>query len=872
VGSGRPGGVIARAARGARAPHDVSAAEKARHGNGSAAPSATPSGAADSPLIAQYLALKAQYPDALLLSRVGDFYEAYGDDAVELASALNIVCTSKEAGKGKRVAMAGVPHHSADHYLARLLRQRRIVAIAEQMEEPVPNRLVRREIVRVLTPGTVLEDQFLDAARNNYLCALACAAGFTAIAAADVSTSSAFVSLVADEDALASELDRLAPAEIVVEAEEEAGRIARFLDQRCRVAVYDPSERPEVESAALAQLSVAEQPAARQALGLLLRYLTHLRLDGKTLVAHARLHETRNTMSLDRATRRHLDLLVGSGESKTASLLAVLDRTKTSMGARLLAQWLCAPLLDVDEIRARHNDVAAFMAAPSFRVELQRALANVGDVERIVQKIHARRAGPRDVAALRHSLESAASAAGLLALESNPRFARFAAAMRGSGEAGTAGAPGGAAAAVAGLIETILLDEPSATLSEGGVIRPESSVELAELLRLRTGGREQLLALEAQTRAETGIKNLKIKYTQAFGYYYEVTRSQSHAMPQQFVRRQSLVNAERFTDERLRELEAKLVSGRTQQVALERRLFEALLEKVDAHHAELLACARAIAEVDVFCSLAQVAAEQRYCRPRMVAESAFAVEAGRHPVVEAFGGLDFVPNDCIVDSRRRFLLITGPNMGGKSTYLRQSALISILAQMGSFVPAASATLGIVDRLFTRIGAGDDIAAGRSTFYVEMAEMALILRNCTPRSLLLIDEVGRGTGTIDGLAIAQAISEYLLNLGDAMPVVLFATHFHELVDLAKTYGAIANLHVAVADEPAGPVFSHRLLPGSSSRSYGIAVATMAGMPRPVVERAQEIASELATRPPLATRRGKAPPHAHDLGNQLEMEIR
>jgi DNA mismatch repair protein MutS len=336
------------------------------------------------------------------------------------------------------------------------------------------------------------------------------------------------------------------------------------------------------------------------------------------------------------------------------------------------------------------------------------------------------------------------------------------------------------------------------------------------------------------------------------------------------VRRQSLVNAERFSDHRLKELEARILSARSQQVALEKRLFDEVVAKLDEMSSGLHACARAVAQVDVYCSLAQVAGERRYVRPKLVERSELAVEGGRHPVVEAYGGVDFVPNDCLVDAEHRFLLITGPNMGGKSTYLRQTALLSILAQMGSFVPAIRATLGVVDRLFTRIGAGDDIAAGRSTFYVEMSEMALILRQCTPRSLVLIDEVGRGTGTIDGLAIAQAISEHLLNLGDAMPIVLFATHFHELVDLAATFAGLDNLHVAVADEPTGPVFSHRLLRGSSSRSYGIAVADMAGMPKSIVERAGEIAKALEARPRVESRKSrKSAAGAQE--RQLQMEI-
>jgi DNA mismatch repair protein MutS len=864
VGPDRPGGVIARTARGVRAPHAVTTHEGPEPSAANGAPvhdEMVEIAAASSPLIAQYLSLKELYPEALVLSRVGDFYEAYGADAQDLSASLNIVCTSKEAGKGKRVAMAGVPHHSVDHYLAKLLRQRRVVAIAEQMEEPVPNRLVRREIVRVLTPGTVLEDQFLDAARNNFLCAVASAAGYTGIASTDISTSSTELCVVADTEALACELSRIAPAELVVQSDEDCERLKPLVSEQCRVALCDPGDDGRANAPVLARVALSERAAAGEALGLLERYLRHLRLDGAGLIASVDLHETRRTMALDRWTRRHLDLLAGSGESKAASLLGVLCKTKSPMGTRLLTQWLCAPLLDIAAIRDRHDRVEAFLASGSFRTELARILSAIGDIERIVQKVHARRAGPRDLAGLRRSLEHVAAVAALLGTQAGPHLDAFAESLTSNN------APRAVHAAVA----AALLDEPNATLLEGGVMRPEHDPDLAALVGLRSSGREQLLALESAVRAETGIKSLKIKYTQAFGYYYEVTRSTAHSMPAGFTRRQSLVNAERFTDERLRELEGRLVSGRAQQVALERRLFDELAARIDGFRDGVLFCARTIAHIDVFCSLAHVAAERRYTRPVMTEQSTLDVDAGRHPVVEAFGAVDFVPNECAVDSERRFLLITGPNMGGKSTYLRQTALISILAQMGSFVPAARAQIGVVDRLFTRIGAGDDLAAGRSTFYVEMAEMATILKNSTPRSLLLIDEVGRGTGTIDGLAIAQAISEYLLNQNDAMPIVLFATHFHELVDLAATYPAIANLHVAVADEPSGPVFSHRLLPGSSSRSYGVAVAHMAGMPAAVVDRAKEIASVLERRPSVAARRQRTSLKPSRERDQLKMEM-
>jgi DNA mismatch repair protein MutS len=815
---------------------------------------------ADSPLIAQYNALKSEFPEALLLSRVGDFYEAYGDDAEDLARSLHIILTSKEAGKGKRVGMAGVPYHSVDTYLARLIRQRRVVAIAEQMEQPVPNRLVRREIVRVLTPGTVLEDQFLTPDRHNHLCAVFKDPSAIAIVAADVSTGAATVQALGDEDDFAAALDALDPSEIVVADTAAAEMVEPLVGERCRVSVFELASAgasngsaADVPSA-LGVFSRDERPAAASALRLLESYLTRLKLDGAGICARALPASPASSMLIDPATRRHLDLVVGSGSDARASLLGVLARTRTSMGSRLLASRVCAPLVDVEEIKRRLDRVESLVRRASPRVELQESLAGIGDIERIVQKIGARRAGPRDVATLRRSLDAAALLGPAVERVGDAGLAALVAAIDADG----------ALARLTAMLKAALVEDPPSTLSDGGAIKPESSPALADVVELRTRSRERILALEAATRTRTGIKSLKVKYTQAFGYYFELPRSQSESVPPDFARRQSLVNAERFTNVDLKELETAILGAKARQVELEREAFEALLAEVDANSAALLAAAGAIAEIDVFCSLAQVAAERRYSRPDVVDERIIDVEAARHPIVEAFGGVDFVANECRADADKRFLLITGPNMGGKSTYLRQTALISVLAQMGSYVPASRAKLGIVDRMFTRIGAGDDIAAGRSTFYVEMAEMALILRRCTSRSLLLIDEVGRGTGTTDGLAIAQAVSEYLLGLTDAMPIVLFATHFHELVGLSDAFGLIENLHVAVAEEQSGPIFSHRVLQGASNRSYGIAVAKTAGLPPEVVARAQEIADEIESRPrlrskPVRRRTAEGPDH-------------
>lgn len=846
------GGITVRAGRRTRAPHD--------RGDGAKPPREIASAdGVDSPLIAQYVALKREHPEALLLSRVGDFYEAYGDDADDLARSLHIVLTSKDAGKGKRVAMAGVPYHSLDPYLARLMRQQRVVAIAEQMEAPVPNRLVRREVVRVLTPGTVSDEGLLDPERNNYLCAVARARGFTAVACADVSTGDATIQVASNDDELAAELERIRPAEAIVPSAIDAERVRAFAGERCRVAVHEAEPGVARAFAAIRDLSEEEGPSAAAALDLLASYLDAVKLDGASLTARARPVPTSAAMLLDASTRRHLDLLAGSGDERRASLLGVLGRTKTPMGHRLLAARIGAPLVDPSEIERRLDRVAALVGSSTLRAELHEGLAAIGDVERIVQRARSRRAGPRDLAALRRGLQSALEIAERLAAAGDAGLAPLGERMRG----------GGATAHTVSALAA-LVDEPPQTLADGGALKPESDVRLHEAVAIRSEARERLLALEAATRSRSGIRSLKIRYTQAFGYYFEIPRSATTAIPDDFTRRQSLVNAERFTNGELKALEAEILGAQSRQVAVERELFDALQAEVAASVDGLLAAGAALAEIDVHCALAQVAAERRYVRPQIATESVIDVADGRHPVVEAFGGVDFVANDCHADAQSRFLLITGPNMGGKSTYLRQTALISIMAQMGSFVPATTAKLGIVDRLFTRIGAGDDIAAGRSTFFVEMAEMAVILRRCTPRSLLLIDEVGRGTGTADGLAIAQAIGEHLLALDRAMPIVLFATHFHELVALAKTFHEVKNLHVVVADEAAGPVFSHRLLTGASSRSYGIAVARMAGLPPDVVDRALEIADEIEERPepkvPARRRRSAAGPDG-----QLSLEI-
>ena len=551
------------------------------------------------------------------------------------------------------------------------------------------------------------------------------------------------------------------------------------------------------------------------------------------------LYRRRHFLVLDPSTRKHLELTRAQGQNPRATLLATLDVCATAMGSRLLARWILAPLVDRDAIESRQDAVAALLEEHSRRGAIREILRGAFDLERIAQKVRFRRATPRDLGSLRRTLEILAP----LRQTAGPELAAFFARIADFGD-------------LLDDLRRTLVDEPPAQLGEGGAIRPESNDELAECIALRTNARSKLSELEERERERTGIKTLKVKYASPFGYAIEVGKNYADAVPPEYVRKQTLTSGERYITPELKELELAISTAQSRQERLEAQLFEALVERVAARAGELLEAAGTIAEVDVLAALAQVAAERGYVRPEFVAESVVAIEEGRHPVMEAVLHAKFVPNDLdLRAAERRFVLLTGPNMGGKSTYLRQTGLLAIMAQIGSFVPARKMELGIVDRIFTRIGAGDDLASGQSTFYMEMAEAANILRRSTQRSLLLIDEVGRGTGTLDGLAIAQAICEFLLSLDEQTPLVLFATHFHELCALSEHWRSVVNYHITAVEDTArggAPVFSHRVQPGSSSRSFGIEVARMAGLPEAVVERAQEIADALSGEADLEAR--------------------
>jgi DNA mismatch repair protein MutS len=800
-----------------------------------------------SPMLAQYFGMKAKHPEAILLSRVGDFYEAYGEDAEAISRLLSIALTSKEAGGGQRVAMAGVPYHALDGYLAKLVAQRRVVALAEQLEAPIPNKLVRRDVVRVVTPGTLIEEHLLERGANNFLAAVTIYDDVVALAHADISTgyvsATAFTGEGALDEAIA-EILRLDPAELVADVPGELRPALASALEHARTRIATPL-------LAMVDGRVRDIAAgfSLDALGAFVRRAGFAQSGGEVLRS-PQFYVQSTFLTLDPNARKHLELTKALGANPRATLLATIDRARTAMGSRLLGRWLLAPLVDRGAVEARGDCVEAFVRDAVRRSALQDVLHRCFDLERITQKIRFRRALPRDLGSLRRTL------AYLDPIADTLRVAHMPAPLR------TLNERLGDFGVLRDDVAATLVDEPPATLADGGVIRPAASAELADCVALRGDARSRLAALEERERERTGIKSLKIKYASAFGYAIEIGKANAANVPADYTRRQTLANGERFVTPELRELDVAIASAQARQLRLETALFDGLVERIAERVDALLQCAEALAELDAYCSLAQIASERGYVRPTFVDRRALDITDGRHPVVEALLGSTFVPNDLhLGHDTARFMLLTGPNMGGKSTYLRQSALLVILAQIGSFIPAAAASLGIVDRIFTRIGAGDDLASGQSTFYIEMAEAATILRRSTERSLLLIDEIGRGTGTVDGLAIAQAICEYLLEREGHGPFVLFATHFHELVALADRWPLVANFHITAVENSSrhgAPVFSHRVLPGSSSRSFGIEVARMAGLPPTVVARAKEIADALEGRPTLeaqAPLRGK-----------------
>jgi DNA mismatch repair protein MutS len=813
------------------------------------------------PLYKQYLDIKRQHPNALLLFRLGDFFETFGEQAELVARELEIVLTRRTSMLKSRqpIPMAGIPHHALESYIARLIAKGYHVAICDQVGAAAENGLFRREVVRVVTPGTVVEPGLLDAARNNYLAALVVSdnrAGLAGLAHVDITTGAFAVTQIQSPDVWAAarhELLRLRPAELLLAEGAPAflegvpcARTAvpawKFDAGHARAALLE-----HFQVISLAGFGLEAAPLAVSACGAILEYLKETQPGALNLLTGLSLYALDNFMTLDAATRRNLELTetLRTGQVQ-GSLLGVLDRTVTAMGARLLWQWVNQPLLDLAEINVRLDRVAAFHADGVLRAEVIAALRPLADLERITNRIIGGTANPRDMVAMRATLEHLPAIKVMLDAGREKMEVKKSA-QPPSSNLQSLGSGIDPCAEVLTLLQSALADEPPSVLGKPGIVRPGYSADLDGIVSASRHAREWIAGLEKVERERTGLKHLKVRYNKVFGYYIEISRSESVKAPEDYIRKQTLVNAERYITPELKEYETLVLNAEENILEIETRLFRELCAQIGAHASRLLAAARALADLDVFASLAEVAARNAYVRPSLTPEPVLEIRNGRHPVVEQFlpAGERFVPNDIVLEPGEVVRVITGPNMSGKSTYLRQAALIVLLAQMGSFVPADSARLGVCDRIFTRIGAQDEIHAGQSTFMVEMVETANILHHATARSLLVLDEIGRGTSTYDGLSLAWAIVEHIHNHPRLKSKTLFATHYHELTDLAALLPGVRNYNVAVTEDAQADrvVFLHRIIPGGADRSYGIHVAQLAGLPRPVIGRAQEIMEQL-----------------------------
>jgi DNA mismatch repair protein MutS len=815
-----------------------------------------------SPIRRQYLELKRRQPDAILLFRLGDFYETFEDDAHLAARVLDIALTSREMGRGERLPMAGIPVHAAESYIARLIAAGHSVAIAEQIGTLARNGLVPREIVRVLTPGMLLESDLLVGSRANFLLSLVREGDAFGLAYVDISTGELLVTTIAGSSStelLASELVRIGPAEVLVQSDEALDGVAppgvTITRRGPEVFVPLAAARAVVRTFGGAPESsgLAEHPLAMRALGGLLAYVQEARPGATRTLQHPRLFAIGGTMVLDRATRRNLDLLESSAGEGSPTLLRVLDRTSTAMGTRLLRAVLGQPLLDPERINARLDAVERLVGDANLRSRLAAALRGVPDLERLAIRAGQHLLAPRECLAL---------AAGL---ERVPRIQHALGSAMALPPLLDQARPKAAPEVIADVRATV---REGATVFEAGVIRPGVSTELDQLRALAGDARQWIAALETRERERTGVRGARVGYNKVFGYFLEVSTAQC-AQPTDYyqrqasgantigdhldrlgwIRKQTLANAERFVTPELKDMESRVARAHDDALQLERELYNALLERLAARGEELADTARAIAALDLLVGLAETACANSYTRPRVDDSDRLEIVQGRHPVVEhSLPPGQFVANDTALGSAARLMLLTGPNMAGKSTYLRQVALIVLMAQVGSFVPAQSAHIGVIDRIFTRIGAHDDIAAGRSTFMVEMIEAATIVRSATRRSLVVLDEVGRGTSTFDGMAIAQAIVEELhdgARPGGA-PKTIFATHYHELTALAESLPRLRTYRVDVLERGDDVVFLHAVVEGGADRSYGVHVARLAGVPERVTRRAAQLLEELERR--------------------------
>jgi len=776
-------------------------------------------------MMRQYLGIKAEHPDALLFYRMGDFYELFYDDARRGSRLLDIVLTQRGESGGAPIPMAGVPVEKLDSYLARLVKQGEPVAICEQTGEVGKGKgPVRREVVRIVTPGTVTDDALLDAKRENLLAALMVDGERFGLAWLDLAAGRFTVLEGEGREALAAELERLRPAELLLPEGAKAASGARLVERPPWHFLADTARRAlaaQFGTQDLAGFGCEDLSCALGAAGALLQYARDTQ---KGALPHLTglVRESRDeALVMDAATRRNLELDASLAGREEATLAGVIDRTATAMGARELRRWLRRPLRDRAALGRRYDAIDALVKTGRYDA-LHGILRGIGDVERVLARVALRTARPRDLAALRDALgELPALAAPLAGLDA-PLLADAAAGLAPRPE-------------LHGLLARALVPAPPPLLREGGVIAPGYDATLDELRSIATGADRHLLEMEERERRRTGLAQLKVAYNRVHGYYIELPRSLSERAPLEWQRRQTVKNAERYITPELKQFEDKVLGSRDRALARERELFDALLDRLTTELAALQRLAASLALVDVLANLAERAVSLRYVRPELSGEPGLRIEGGRHPVVERVLEDPFVPNDLELDDGRRMLVITGPNMGGKSTYMRQAALILVLASIGSFVPATRAVIGPFDRVFTRIGASDDLAGGRSTFMVEMTEAAVILNAATDRSLVLMDEIGRGTSTYDGLSLAWACAGHIAKSSRAF--TLFATHYFELTGLADEIPSVANVHLDATEHADGIVFLHAVKPGPASRSYGLAVAQKAGVPKAVIEEAR-----------------------------------
>ncbi len=789
----------------------------------------------------QFLEFKAKYPDSLLLIRMGDFYEAFDDDAHTLSKVLGIALTARESGEGGKAPLAGIPHHSLDNHLGTLVSAGLKIAIAEQTSDPAKSRgLVERAVVRVVTPGTVIEPALLDQTTNNYLAAAVSDGERAGLAYVDISTSE-FVTAEFPASELKDELFRLSPAELIadsqslelVDSDEDSLMAVRPLDEsRLDTELSAARLMEHFKAKTLEAFGCENMPLAVIAASSVLDFVADTQFGAIPQLTSLRTESSSSFMKLDQKALRDLEVFSSpTGKATAPTLFRSLNFSKTAMGARSLRAWLTRPLLNADDIQRRQEVVASFYENQSTRLQIQSLLSQVSDLERLTNRIRTNTATPRDLASLRTGLVVLPELISALPDEVVPGGAVIGK-LHSSSEA-------------VELLKTAIPDEPSLNVGDGSAIRDGFHAELDEVRSLSGDARSSIAALEAEHRESTGNKNLKIGYNRVFGYYLEVSKSNVHLVPDGFERRQTLVNGERFITPALKELESKILSARDRISELERDIFRRVCSEVAVHGNRIMDTAKALGTLDALVGMAQAAAENGWIRPLVDDSTVLEIEAGRHPVVEtSLGPGRFVPNNLnLSNDERQVMIITGPNMSGKSTYIRQAAVLVLMAQVGSFIPASQARIGIVDRVFTRAGLSDDISGGQSTFMVEMVETASILNQATNRSLAVLDEIGRGTSTYDGLAIARSVAEHIHNSPKLGCKTLFATHYHEMTQLADQLPRAHNLRVAVAEEAGEVVFLHQIVPGGADKSYGVHVARLAGMPGAVVSRAWDLLDEL-----------------------------